>query len=176
MSEWCTSTILGHFRIPVRSMLPLWRKGHHSFFIIWVSKERLSTGCHILMCATKCCHTGEKKNIGWIDMDAGIQRKKCGMGERFAESWWFWDPNSEWCLSVRCQYPGCSNIISAQTILSADESEDRYREIKCDCCQSTFQVQAKYVKGDPRNIAFVGKLQSQWIWSYSKFTESLKIN
>lgn len=29
--------------------------------------------------------------------------------------------------------------------------------------KSTFQVEAKYVKGDPRNIAFVGKLQSQWI-------------
>ncbi|RMX53920.1 hypothetical protein pdam_00023746, partial [Pocillopora damicornis] len=50
---------------------------------------------------------------------------------------------------------GSHDIISAETILSAYESEDGYREIKCDCCQSTFQVQSKYVKGDPPNIAFV---------------------
>ena len=32
------------------------------------------------MCATKFCHTGEKKTIRWIDTETGIQRKNCGMG------------------------------------------------------------------------------------------------
>ena len=115
---------------------------------------------HPDVCYRMLSHWREKEH--WLNRHGGWHTKKeLWDGERFAELSWFWDPNSEWCLPVRCQYPGCSNIISAQTILSADESEDGYREIKCDCCQSTFQVQAKYVKGDPRNIAFVGKLQSQ---------------
>lgn len=99
-------------------------------------------------------------------------KKELWDGERSTELSWFWDLDSEWCPPVWCQYPGCSNIISAKTILSAYESEDGYREIKCDCCRSAFQVQAKYVKGDPPNIAFVGKLQ--WIWNHSKLTESSK--
>ena len=48
--------------------------------IIWVSKERLIIWYHILMCATQCCHTGEKKTIGSTDMEGVIQRKNCGMG------------------------------------------------------------------------------------------------
>lgn len=35
-------------------------------------------------------------------------------GKRFAELSWFWDPDKEWLLPVRC--PMCSSVISAEEI------------------------------------------------------------
>lgn len=114
----------------------------------WVSHPDV---CHKLL-----AHWREKEH--WLNRNEGWHTKKeLWDGERFAELSWFWDPNTEWCLPVRCQYPGCPNIISAETVLSADENGDGYYKVRCDCCHSTFHVQAKYVRGDPRNIAFVGK-------------------
>lgn len=76
----------------------------------------------------------------WLNRNEGWHTKKeLWDGKRFAELSWFWDSNT--------------------TVLAADENEDGYHKVRCDCCHSTFHVQAKYVRGDPRNIAFVGELQ-----------------
>ena len=111
---------------------------------------------HPDMCYKLLSHWREKEH--WLNRNKGWHvKKELWDGERFAELSWFWDPNTEYCLPVRCQYPGCNNIISAETVLSGDKNEDEYHKVRCDCCHSTFHVQAKYVRGDPRNIAFVGK-------------------
>lgn len=111
---------------------------------------------HPDMCYKLLSHWREKEH--WLNRNEGWHvKKELWDGERFAELSWFWDPNNEYCLPVRCQYLGCKNIISAETVLSADKNEDGYYKVRCDCCHSTFHVQAKYVRGDPRNIAFVGK-------------------
>ena len=111
---------------------------------------------HPDMCYKLLSHWREKEH--WLNRNEGWHvKKELWDGKRFAELSWFWDPNTEYCLPVRCQYPGCNNIISAETVLSADKNDDGYHEVRCDCCHSTFHAQAKYVRGDPRNIAFVGK-------------------
>ena len=113
---------------------------------------------HPDMCYKLLSHWREKEH--WLNRNEGWHTKKeLWDGKRFAELSWFWDSNTEYCLPVRCQYPGCSNIISAETVLAADENEDGYHKVRCDCRHSTFHVQAKYVRGDPQNIAFVGELQ-----------------
>lgn len=82
-------------------------------------------------------HWREKDH--WLNRHRGWHTKKeLWDEERLTELSWFWDLNSERCLPVQCQYPGCGKIISAETILSAYESKDKYREIKGDCCQTTF--------------------------------------
>lgn len=111
---------------------------------------------HPDLCYKLLSHWREKEH--WLNRNEGWHTKKeLWDGDRFAELSWFWDPNTEWCLPVRCCYPGCNNIISAEAVMLAEEQEDGQRKVRCDCCYSTFHVQAKYVRGDPRNIAFVGK-------------------
>ena len=74
---------------------------------------------HPDMCYKLLSHWREKEH--WLNRNEGWHTKKeLWDGDRFAELSWFWDPNMEWCLPVRCQYPGCGNIISAQAVMSAE--------------------------------------------------------
>ena len=133
-------------------------KGNIPYYYLGLKGKIKRWVSHPDMCYKLLSHWREKEH--WLNRNEGWHTKKeLWDGKRFAELSWFWDPNTEWCLPVRCQYPGCCNIISAEIVLSADENEDGYREVRCDCCHSTFHVQAKYARGDPRNIAFVGKLE-----------------
>ena len=51
----------------------------------------------------------------WLNRPEGwMPRKEIWDGKRFAELSWFWDPDKEWLLPVRC--PMCSSVISAEEI------------------------------------------------------------
>ena len=77
-------------------------------------------------------------------------------GERFFELKWFWNPEEQWLLPVRC--PRCTEVISADVILSFrnQTEEQETLQINCPYCFTCFEHSPKYAKGDPRNIALIG--------------------
>jgi len=80
-------------------------------------------------------------------------------GTRFANLAYFWDPNAVWTLPVRCEYPGCNNVISATEIINSPEGGVGLKRIKCSSCGTVFHHSPKETRGDPRNIAYCGEYQ-----------------
>ena len=53
-------------------------------------------------------------------------------GERFSELSWFWDPDQEWMLPVRCGI--CSKIISAQELMQQNIAPLETKSVLCPHC------------------------------------------
>jgi hypothetical protein len=114
---------------------------------LWVSSDD--------MCSKMTAHWKEKEH--WFRRTEGWPLKKeVWDGDRFADLSWFFDPESEWCLPVRCTTANCKNIISGEIVESSPEVDRARKEIVCDECYNVFDVTPTYVKGDPRNIALMG--------------------
>ena len=82
-------------------------------------------------------------------------------GKRFAELSFFWNPDEEWVLPVRCpqmDIPWISSGISADEILKSSRvaGNDDECEIECRTCFYTFNYKIQTARGDPRNIACDG--------------------
>lgn len=108
------------------------------------------------MCQIITAHWREKEH--WFRRDEGWHiRKELWDGDRFCEISWFFDPESQWCLPVRCTKEGCSNIISGETVESLQELDDGRKEVTCDECHYSFTFVPSYASGDPRNIVLMGK-------------------
>ena len=90
-------------------------------------------------------------------MKDGISGKSCGMVTGSVRFHGFFDPESHWCLPVRCTKEGCSNIISGETVESLQELDDGRKEVTCDECHYSFTFVPSYASGDPRNIVLMGK-------------------
>lgn len=90
-------------------------------------------------------------------------------GTRFANLAYFWDPNSIWTLPVRYTYPGCNTVISASEIINSPEAGGGLKRIKCSACGTIFEHFPKETHGDPRNIAYCGKLGWHLKKKYSIF-------
>ena len=108
----------------------------------------------------------EERKQGW-----GWQRKKeFWDGKSFAELSYFWNPDAVWVLPARCPYGNCTTIISAEEVLNSPlvNEMDTQRRVRCPDCGSVFDHNPEEVNGDPRNIAYDGKLvvviqQKDWI-------------
>ena len=74
-------------------------------------------------------------------------------GSRFNELSWFWNPESEWMLPCRCEC--CGIVISEKEIRQSPERDGVYT-LQCDECGTKIDYQAKFVRGEPRNIALIG--------------------
>ena len=79
-------------------------------------------------------------------------------GQRFSELSWFWNPQEEWLLPVRCTF--CNKVVSADTI-SGFINEDMNPKnmsmtVECPHCYRQFNHTPQYTTGDPRNIALIG--------------------
>lgn len=77
-------------------------------------------------------------------------------GKRFSELSYFWNPDQEWVLPVRCPQMGCKSIISAHEILESPRVAGSPDEcvIECRGCYHTFNYTIRKTCGDPRNIAY----------------------
>ena len=117
---------------------------------LWVADQQ--------MCEKMTAHWVEKEH--WINggNDGWSIKKEVWDGTRFSELAWFWNPDETWCLPARCVRKGCKNIISAQEISQAPTKADGSRELFCVSCCTRFDHHPKYVSGDPRNIAYIGKI------------------
>ncbi|XP_044180985.1 uncharacterized protein LOC122962134 [Acropora millepora] len=74
-------------------------------------------------------------------------------GARFNEISWFWDPDSQWMLPIKCQL--CGNILSIDEIKAFPKEEERC-VITCPECGTRWKQGPSYARGDPRNIALIG--------------------
>ena len=110
------------------------------------------------MCRKMTGHWREKEH--WLGREHGWPiKREVWDGDRFCELSWFWDPNAVWCLPARCKTENCSNVISGKTIETLPESPaaNGLKEVSCQHCHSKFLHEPKYARGDPRNLAFIGK-------------------
>lgn len=117
---------------------------------LWVGEQQ--------MCEKMTAHWSEKEH--WINGGNGgwSIKKEVWDGTRFSELAWFWNPDETWCLPARCVRQGCKNIISAEEISQTPTKSDGSRELFCISCCTRFDHHPKYVNGDPRNIAYIGKI------------------
>lgn len=104
------------------------------------------------MCKKMMAHWREKDH--WIEGEgANFTLKEIWDGERFNELSWFWKPDSEWMLPVKCKF--CTNIISVDEMKECPQEDGRY-EITCPECGTRWEQTPSYATGDPRNIALIG--------------------
>ena len=117
----------------------------------WVSSKE--------MCNKMTAHWREKEH--WLGRDQGWHTKnELWDGDRFTEISWFFNPDSWWCMPIRCKRQGCKNIISGEIVDSLTEMPNGMKELTCDECHYRFTVYAEYCNGDPRNIALLGTVFS----------------
>lgn len=111
----------------------------------------------------------KKMTAHWEQRDHWLPPDKkegwgCGLkqefwdGKRFSELSYFWNPDQEWVLPVRCPQMGCKTIISAHEILKSPRVAGLPEEcvIECRGCYHTFNYTIQKTCGDPRNIAYDG--------------------
>lgn len=126
---------------------------------------------------------GEEHKLGW----GTNLKQELWDGIRFAGLAYFWDPNKvlpanvycmltfsypsvskvlyylvfqEWMLSVQCPTIGCGTVLSSADIIRSPESDDstgHEKTVTCPNCYTNFNHKPKTVRGDPRNIAYIGK-------------------
>lgn len=78
-------------------------------------------------------------------------------GHRFSELKWFWDPEQQWLLPVRCSF--CKKVINSSKIASSlHRIPPSMSEINIECthCYRSFMHTPRYARGDPRNLALIG--------------------
>ena len=97
-----------------------------------------------------------QENWGWY------LKKQFWDGKQFARLSYFWDPDKEWTLPIKCPVHGCKNIISAEQILESPHTVLDFgccntRDVECQECFNIFQHTPQQIKGDPRNLAYDGK-------------------
>ena len=110
------------------------------------------------MCRKMTGHWQEKEH--WLGRERGWPvKKEIWDGDRFCELSWFWDPNAVWCLPARCKTENCKNVFSGATIESLPESPsaEGLKEVSCQQCHGKFLHEPKYARGDPRNLALLGR-------------------
>ena len=112
------------------------------------------------MCQRMTAHWKEKSH--WMPRvrqeEWGWEPKKeFWDGTRFAQLAYFWDPDTEWTLPVRCPVNGCGYVISAENLLICPVLNGDLRLVECTNCRNIFQHTPQKVKGDPRNLAYDGK-------------------
>ena len=127
--------------------------------------DKVKRWCSSLtMCRNITAHWREKSHwlpAQWKEGWGWPCKKEFWDGTRFSQLSYFWDPNAEWILPVRCPENGCGTVISADELLSspvAGDQVDNTRLVECPSCQNIFRHVPQQVKGDPRNIAYDCKL------------------
>lgn len=108
------------------------------------------------MCRKMTGHWQEKEH--WLGRERGWHiKKEVWDGDRFCELSWFWDPNAVWCLPAKCKTENCKNIFTGKAIESLPATTEGLKEVSCQKCHKKFSHEPKYAKGDPRNLALIGK-------------------
>lgn len=86
-------------------------------------------------------------------------KKEFWDGIQFAKLSYFWDPDKEWTLPVKCPVPGCKTVVSAELLMSCPHKGDCHgetREVECPGCFNVFDHVPQKARGDPRNLAYDG--------------------
>lgn len=113
-----------------------------------------------VMCKKMTTHWEQREH--WLPPESRVGwgfpvKKEIWDGKRFAELSYFWDPSQEWILPTYCPIEGCNKVISAEELLHAPEM-DGMRDVTCPGCFNSFTAAINVTHGDPRNIAYIGKV------------------
>ena len=111
-----------------------------------------------LMCKKMTAHWEQREH--WLPPECrdgwGFpEKREIWDGKRFAELAYFWDPTREWILPTFC--PICRKVVPAEELLHAPEI-DGMRDVTCPHCFNSFSAVIQVTHGDPRNIAYIGKV------------------
>lgn len=63
-------------------------------------------------CHKMLAHWRERDH--WLDGNGWWPRKELWDGSRFSDLSWFWNPDQEWLLPVKC--PHCASVVGASQI------------------------------------------------------------
>ena len=112
------------------------------------------------MCRNMTAHWREKSH--WLPAERKEGwgwpcKKEFWDGTRFSKLSYFWNPQIEWTLPVKCPQNGCGTVIAADELMFApivgDEADGR-KLVECPSCQNIFEHIPQKTRGDPRNIAY----------------------
>lgn len=110
------------------------------------------------MCRKMTGHWREKEH--WLGRERGWQLS------------WFWDQNAVWCLPAKCKTENCKNIFTGKAIEGLPATTEGVKEVSCQKCDKKFSHEPKYARGDPRNLALIGKklvsLTMCLVWNENK--------
>lgn len=120
----------------------------------WFSSEE--------MCKKMTAHWQEREH--WLPPErqegwGWHLKKEFWDGIQFAKLSYFWDPDKEWTLPVKCPVPGCKTVVSAELLMSCPHKGDCHgetREVECPGCFNVFDHVPQKARGDPRNLAYDG--------------------
>ena len=108
------------------------------------------------MCRKMTAHWQEKEH--WLGRERGWHiKKEVWDGDRFCKLSWFWDPNAVWCLPAKCKTENCKNVFNGEAIERLPATAEGLKEVSCQKCHKKFLHEPKYARGDPRNLALMGK-------------------
>ena len=96
---------------------------------------------------------GSQEGWGWH------LKKEFWDGVQFAKLSYFWNPDKEWTLPVKCPVPDCKTVVSAELLMSCPHKGDGHgetREVECPGCFNVFDHIPQKARGDPRNLAYDG--------------------
>lgn len=128
------------------------RPGSIKYYYLGLSDKIRTWFSDVNMCRKMLAHWVNRDN--WISgTGSNFLLKEVWDGSRFNELSWFWNPESEWMLPCRCEC--CGIVISEKEIRQSPERDGVYT-LQCDECGTKIDYQAKFVRGEPRNIALIG--------------------
>lgn len=92
-----------------------------------------------------------------MDNERNVLYKEIWDGDRFLELFWFWNLDVQWILLVKCFENFCNGVVffdDIQVVLLVEGIEEKFFE--CLNCYNIFSYKVKYVKGDFRNLVYIG--------------------
>ena len=136
-------------------MVSLHKAVYHT--TIYAFLIRSKDGAMMLCFVRRSLPIGEKKNIGSRQNIKISKSARFGIGSRFAEYAWFWDPTALWHLPALC--PFCKHVVSSKYMNEVSKQNMNANgtvSIECPNCYNCFDHLLKSTRGDPRNIALIG--------------------
>ena len=128
------------------------KRGTIKYYYLGIS-DKVQLWCsNKAMCKKIMAHWEEKGH--WLQgQGPNFTLNEVWDGSRFNELKWYWNPDAEWMLPVKCQQ--CRNVISVNEIQAFPEDSGDY-DVTCCECGTSWMHTPQYTKGDPRNIALIG--------------------
>lgn len=128
------------------------KQGTIKYYYLSISDKIQQWCANEAMCTKMMAHWEDKGH--WIRGEgANFTLKEVWDGSRFNELNWFWNPESNWMLPVKCTF--CKTVISVDEILAFPEKDGKH-VITCDECGTQWIHAPIFTTGDPRNIALIG--------------------
>ena len=136
------------------------KQGTIKYYYLSISDKIQQWCANEAMCKKMMAHWEDKGH--WMQGEgANFTLKEVWDGSRFNELSWFWNPESNWMLPVKCTF--CKTVISVDEILAFPEKDGKH-VITCDECGTQWIHAPIFTTGDPRNSDWsLGWVAAIWL-------------